>query len=313
MGRIRPHEDVLSLRAGLSLMEISGEKIAEIISTATALPFSINSIRTVGGGCINSAYLLEGRDTRYFLKLNHAEGLEMFSAEAEGLGEMEASGAIRVPHPVCHGVVDGKAYLIMEHVTFGSARGDSSRCLGRQLAAMHRCSRKQFGWHRDNTIGSTPQPNAYTENWIDFYRDRRLLFQVELAVRRGAGNALERKADQLAASLEQFFGDYRPMASLLHGDLWSGNYALDTSGAPVLFDPAVYFGDREADLAMTELFGGFSSDFYAAYREAWPLDAGYERRKGLYNLYHILNHYNLFGGGYLSQAEGVMERLLAEI
>ncbi len=294
-------------------MEISREKIAEIISTSTARPFAIDSTRAVGGGCINSAYLLEGGNTRYFLKLNRAEGLEMFSAEAEGLAEMEASGAIRVPHPVCSGSIDGTAYLVMEHIAFGSARSDSARCLGQQLAAMHRHSREQFGWHRDNTIGSTPQSNDSMDNWVDFYRERRLLFQVELAVRRGAGGGLERKADRLATSLGQFFGDYQPAASLLHGDLWSGNYALDMNGAPVLFDPAVYFGDREADVAMTELFGGFSSEFYAAYREAWPLDAGYGLRKGLYNLYHILNHYNLFGGGYLAQAEGMLGQLLAEI
>ncbi len=294
-------------------MEISEQKIAALVSTATGQAFNINTIRPIGGGCINSAYLLEGQGVRYFLKLNRAEELEMFRAESEGLEEMESSGAIRVPHPVCSGTVDGMAYLVMEYIDFGSAHSDSAQRLGRQLAAMHRYSREQFGWHRDNTIGSTPQPNDLLENWIDFYRERRLLFQVELAVRRGASRALELKADRLATALGLFFDGYRPVASLLHGDLWSGNYALDSKGAPVLFDPAVYFGDREADLAMTELFGGFSSEFYAAYCEAWPLDEGYGRRKTLYNLYHILNHYNLFGGGYLSQAEGMLDQLLSEI
>jgi fructosamine-3-kinase len=177
---------------------------------------------------------------------------------------------------------------------------------------MHRCESGRFGWHRDNTIGSTPQINDPSDDWITFYRDHRLGFQYQLAADHGYGELMP-SGQQLMDCLDQFFADYKPRASLLHGDLWSGNYAIDQNGQPVIFDPAVYYGDREADLAMTELFGGFSARFYAAYNDAYPLDAGYKVRKNLYNLYHILNHLNLFGGGYLGQAERMTRQLLSEV
>jgi fructosamine-3-kinase len=181
--------------------------------------------------------------------------------------------------------------------------------LGDQLAALHRATESRFGWHRGNTIGSTPQSNEWHEDWIVFYRERRLRVQIDLAARR-MGAPLRQLGETLMERLPEFFQDYRPAPSLLHGDLWSGNVATMREGDPVIFDPAVYYGDREADIAMTELFGGFSADFYAAYRRAWPLDPGYETRKSLYNLYHVLNHFNLFGGGYGMQAQQMMQRLL---
>ncbi len=147
---------------------------------------------------------------------------------------------------------------------------------------------------------------------MTFWREHRLGFQLELAVRHGAGSRIADAGSRLQEALPQLLEGHRPAASLLHGDLWSGNYSFTRAGEPVIFDPAVYYGDREADLAMTELFGGFSQRFYEAYREAWPLDAGYSVRKVLYNLYHVLNHFNLFGGGYLSQAQGMIDRLLSE-
>jgi protein-ribulosamine 3-kinase len=155
--------------------------------------------------------------------------------------------------------------------------------------------------------------NSPGENWVDFYREQRLQFQLELAERNGCGRQLSSRGEQLLAGLHVLFGDYSPEPSLLHGDLWSGNHAWTRAGEPAIFDPAVYYGDREADLAMTELFGGFSGGFYDAYENAWPIDPGYRVRKTLYNLYHILNHFNLFGGGYASQAQGMVDRLLAEI
>jgi fructosamine-3-kinase len=177
---------------------------------------------------------------------------------------------------------------------------------------MHRVTGRSFGWRRDNTIGSTPQPNTPGNDWIAFWREQRLGFQLRLAERNGLSSALQAKGERLLERLEAFFRGYAPAPSLLHGDLWGGNHGYTVSGEPVVFDPAVYYGDREADLAMTELFGGFGAGFYAAYKEVWPLDSGYAVRKQLYNLYHVLNHANLFGGGYASQAEAMMERLLAE-
>ncbi len=284
--------------------------IAQAIAQATGRPFRPSGEAAAGGGCINDARVLHGRDgSRYFLKLNAAPRRAMFEAEAAGLAEILATGTLGAPRPVCWGEADGRAWLVLEHLELGG-RG-SAAALARGLAAMHRVSRPQFGWRIDNTIGATPQPNAPDADWVAFWRARRLGHQLELARRRGAGRRLIERGARLLEVLPAFFSDYRPVPSLLHGDLWGGNYGY-AGGEPVVFDPAVYYGDREADLAMTELFGGFPAEFYAAYREAWPLDPGYGVRRGLYNLYHVLNHYHLFGGGYAAQAEAMMGRLLAE-
>ncbi len=281
------------------------------MEAATGEGFDVLGQQSMGGGCINSAWRLDTSQGSFFVKTNSAELLQMFEAEAEGLRELAAANAIRVPVPVCSGVAEGQAYLVMEYLRTGS-RG-SMAVFGEQLAQMHRHTSEQYGWRRDNTIGSTPQPNAWCADWQTFWRERRLGFQLQLAKRKGASRSLCDKGQQLLEGLDVFFSGYTPQASVLHGDLWSGNYAMTQDGQPVIFDPAVYFGDREADLAMTELFGGFSKDFYAAYNASWRIDPGYSLRKTLYNLYHILNHFNLFGGGYADQAERMIERLLSEV
>lgn len=291
--------------------------IAAQISTSSGNLFTVEKSSPVGGGCINETHLIEGNGQRYFIKLNNAGSLPMFEAEAAGLQEIHDSRTLRVPAPVCWGKSGAKAWLVLEYLDMGNAsRSDAAEVLGRGLAAMHRITAEKFGWHRDNTIGATPQINKTSSNWIQFWRKYRLGYQLQLALANGYAGALQTKGEQLMAGLDVFFSG-SPLASLLHGDLWSGNYAfaaeVNGNAVPVIFDPAVYYGDREADLAMTELFGGFSADFYAAYKEAWPLDSGYATRKTLYNLYHILNHLNLFGGGYLHQAEQMMDKLLAEI
>lgn len=287
--------------------------IARHIGEVTGTPFTPAGERPVGGGCINAANVLADGERRYFVKRNDADKEDMFAAEAEGLRELAKAGAVRVPEPVCWGACDGQAYLVMEYLELGSAGGRTQAELGRRLAAQHRVTRASFGWFRDNTIGATPQPNPPTEDWIEFYRRQRLGYQLSLAAERGAPRRLIEQGETLAAHLEALLAGHRPEPSLLHGDLWSGNYSALADGEPVIFDPAVYYGDREADIAMTELFGGFGRDFYSAYNDAWPLDPGYRVRKTLYNLYHILNHFNLFGGGYASQAEAMTGRLLAEI
>ena len=200
---------------------------------------------------------------------------------------------------------------MLEYLELGG--GGSSAAPGEGLAAMHRVTSHQFGWYRDNTIGSTEQRNQQEEDWVKFWGEYRLSVQLELAAARGAGSRTMDQGYRLIDCLADFMEGYEPEPSLVHGDLWSGNYAFTRAGEPTIFDPAVYYGDREVDLAMTELFGGFSREFYAAYRQAWPLDAGYATRKTLYNLYHVLNHFNLFGGGYLSQAQGMIDSLLSEI
>ncbi|MGD2076675.1 MAG: fructosamine kinase family protein, partial [Gammaproteobacteria bacterium] len=262
---------------------------------------------SVGGGCINQTYRLRSDGGDFFIKLNEASGLDMFEAEAQGLEELGQADGLRVPRPVCWGCSGGRSYLVMESLDL-DGRGDPAR-LGEGLAALHRITGGQFGWHRDNTIGSTPQINRQEEDWQRFWREHRLGYQLQLAARNGAGTRVVDAGRRVQEALPALLAGHAPAASLLHGDLWSGNYSFTRAGEPAIFDPAVYYGDREADLAMTELFGGFDRRFYSAYQASWPLDDGYPVRKVLYNLYHVLNHFNLFGGGYLSQARNMMERL----
>ena len=287
--------------------------IADAIAAASGKPFELKRADSIAGGCINSAYRLLGEQQSYFIKLNDATRLDMFEAEADGLKGLAAARAIRVPVPLCTGVEGSQAYLVMEYIETGGGNGGAAEELGSQLARMHQHSSEQFGWHRDNTIGSTPQPNTPGNDWVEFWREHRLGYQLGLAEQRGGPSNLLRKGEQLMELVPNLFTDSEPRPSLLHGDLWSGNYAVTREGDPIIFDPAVYFGDREADLAMTELFGGFPRRFYEAYNEAWPLDKGYQERKTFYNLYHILNHFNMFGGGYGGQAERMTEQLLSEL
>jgi len=289
--------------------------IEQDITVAIARPFTIAHKSSLSGGSINIAFQISDDKTgsKYFVKLNDMSELPMFEAEADGLRELAATQAIRIPEPVCAGVSSTHSWLVTEYIQLGRAQAASSALLGQQLAALHRTTCQNFGWFRDNTIGSTTQINRQDNNWVAFYRRHRLKFQLDLAARNGYSGSLQDKGQRLMVGLEQFFESYTPEPSLLHGDLWGGNCSFDEEGRPVIFDPAVYYGDREADIAMTELFGGFSAEFYAAYNEAWPLDDGYNVRKNLYNLYHILNHANLFGGSYVSQAESMTDRLLAEI
>ncbi len=287
--------------------------IEQNISESTDQPFVVDNQNSIGGGCINTAMQLKGSGRSYFIKLNNANRLDMFEAEAAGLAELAKAKAVRVPMPICSGVSGSQAYIVLEYLEMGgSARGVMSE-FGEQLAQMHQYTNDRFGWSRENTIGATPQQNNWTAEWIDFYARLRLTYQIEMAADRGIGRATIDATNRIIDQLSDFFVGYQPQASLLHGDLWSGNYGVLTSGEPVIFDPATYYGDREADLAMSELFGGFGREFYAAYDSAWPIDAGYTVRKTLYNLYHILNHFNLFGGGYGSQASSMANQLIAEI
>jgi protein-ribulosamine 3-kinase len=285
--------------------------IASSISTATDTDFRLVRAIPMGGGCINQAVRLEGSGgSTYFVKLNDARHHTMFTAEAEGLDAIASTRTLHVPRPIAHGMSNRQSYLVLEYLDLGS-RGDARR-LGEQLAALHRCTADQYGFARDNFIGTTSQPNGWHDDWIGFWRDKRLGFQLKLAFEKGYGGKLQELGQQLMHRLPDIFSNHHPQPSLLHGDLWGGNHAYLKDGSPVVFDPAAYYGDREADIAMTELFGGYPAEFYSAYQAAWPMDAGYAARCDLYNLYHVLNHANLFGGGYAHQAENMMSRLLAQ-
>jgi protein-ribulosamine 3-kinase len=290
-----------------------GSVISAGIADATGAAFVIEACTPVEGGCIHRCYKLAGRGRAFFVKINAPERHPMFEAEAAGLAEMAATATVRVPAPVACGSADEAAWLVLEHIDFGEALNGSMTRLGEQLAALHRVTARQFGWRMDNTIGSTPQINTLNRDWIAFWREQRLGYQLTLAADNGAPKTLLAKGARLAERVDALFNGYAVKPALLHGDLWGGNAGFDRAGAPLVFDPAVYYGDREADVAMTELFGGFSAEFYAAYRGAYALDAGYAVRKQLYNLYHVFNHFNLFGGAYADQAQTLIERLLAEV
>ncbi|MEG3954253.1 fructosamine kinase family protein [Microcoleus sp. herbarium2] len=302
------------------------DKIAAHISEITGETFSLDNRHSVSGGCINQGYSISSSSRTYFAKINQASQIAMFEAEALGLQHMRATQTIRVPEPICWGTEGNSAYIVLEWLDLGSRGGERAwEEMGRKLAAMHKYTppnppllrggeepnstllRGAFGWDINNTIGSTVQINNWTVNWAEFWAERRIGYQLKLARRRGGHFP---QGERLLEVIPEFLAGHEPQPSLVHGDLWGGNAGVTSAGEPVIFDPAAYFGDREVDIAMTELFGGFPAEFYRGYNQVLPLDLGYEKRKTLYNLYHILNHFNLFGGSYASQANQMINRIL---
>ena len=283
-------------------------QIARHIAQTTEKPFEIEKSHPVSGGCINQGYAVTGNGLIYFVKINQANQEAMFAAEALGLKQIHATKTIRVPEPICWGIAEKSSYLVLEWLEFGGGNSQSWEKMGQNLARLHQVSLSdRFGWHCNNTIGSTPQINTISNNWADFFAHQRIGYQLRLAKERG-GNFPDE--DQVIPAISEILSQHQPHPSLVHGDLWSGNAAITVDGEPVILDPATYWGDREVDLAMTELFGGFPAAFYRGYNYVFPLDAGYQKRKTLYNLYHILNHFNLFGGGYASQANRMLQEIL---
>ena len=282
------------------------------IEQTTGQVFSVKQQQSMTGGSINNAFLLTGDDGKqYFVKTNLSGQKAMFEAEAKGLQEMASSNTIKVPEPVCFGEDQWQSYIVLEYLAM-SGRADQT-ILAEQLAAMHQKTADQFGWEINNTIGATFQPNTWTDIWLDFWSQQRLGFQLKLAADNGYGGALQSLGEKLLIEMPKLFAGREIKPSMLHGDLWGGNVAGLKDGTPVIFDPAFYYGDREADLAMTYVFGGFSPDFYASYQNVFPLDDGFAVRKTFYNIYHIINHLNLFGGGYHGQAIHMLEQVLVEI
>lgn len=277
---------------------------------------AVTGVRRVGGGSIHSAALLELADGSHrFLKWSAGTPADMFPREAEGLGALAAAGAIRVPgEPRAGELGDDRSthFLLMEAIPTGPEPAGFSEAFGRAFAELHRTTAGDSpaaGFPHDNYIGTTPQPNGWMEAWPAFFRQRRLGFQLGLARSRGlATPELARLGDRLLERLDDLLDTPGEPPCLLHGDLWGGNYLCDARGRPVLIDPATYYGHREADLAMTHLFGGFDPAFHHAYQEAWPLPPGTTERQEIYKLYHLLNHLNLFGGGYLTRCLAILRR-----
>ena len=287
------------------------QQIEQEITEKSAQPFKIIHRESVGGGDISQAYRLSGEHRKYFVKTNRKQLAFMFDAEATALSEIHHTQTIKVPRPLTSGTFDQHSYLIMEWISFSGQ--PNAQTFAHQLADLHHCTRDQFGFALDNTIGSTPQVNNWSEHWVDFWTKQRLGYQLGLCKKNGLSHRLFDMGQLLQEKSSLLFETYQPKASLLHGDLWSGNWAADEYGQPVIFDPASYYGDHEADLAMMELFGHPGRQFFNAYDESFAVDKGYSVRKNFYNLYHILNHANMFGGSYAMQAQNMIEALLAEV
>lgn len=269
------------------------------------------SATRVHGGCIHTALCVASGRRRLFLKLNQASMADNFSAEQAGLEALAATATVRVPVPLGRGVSGELAWLAMEWFNLSSGAGaEAERELGLALAALHENTAPGFGFHSDNALGASHQPNAWCDSWPDFLRRRRLGYQLRLAAANGYTGALQELGAQVLERLGKWPAAHiRP--ALIHGDLWGGNWGVLADGAAVMFDPAVCYADPEAEIAMTELFGGFGTPFYEAYRSVHPEPHDGELRRSLYALYHVLNHLNLFGGSYLGQAITLLRRLQA--
>ncbi len=272
----------------------------------------IISVNSLSGGCISDAYKLTLKNgNKLFLKFNSGSSGDMFITEAHGLTELRKADAIRIPEVYLY----DSTFIVTELIETGKKSKNFFEDFGREFARLHNHTQINFGFYEDNYIGSNPQPNIpdkeENNDWIKFYFNKRILFQYKLAEKNGYAAAELRKGIfELEDKIEEILKGSEEKPSVLHGDLWGGNYMIDENGSACLIDPAVYYGHREADLAMTKIFGGFDSRFYSAYNEALPLPAGYEYRENIYKLYHILNHLNLFGSGYYSQAVSLVKYYL---
>ena len=281
--------------------------ICKILESVYGQEVQIQSASPIVGGCINQASaLMLTNGERVFLKQNHHPPKDFFTAEAKGLKLLaQAVGGPKIPQPLAW----QDSFLILEFIEESTPGPDFFIHFAQSLAELHKVSQKSFGLDHDNYIGSTSQKNVPTGNGLDFFRDQRLGVQQELARKTGKLPInIDKKLSKVCDRLEHYLDISGEKPALLHGDLWSGNYFSDREQTPCIFDPAVYFGLREADLAMTELFGKLPQRFYEAYHEAFPLNSGYEERKDLFNLYHLINHLNLFGSSYLSSVENVLNK-----
>lgn len=278
--------------------------VESAVREALGSAWRLRAADRIGGGSIADAWRLDTAGGPLFLKAGAAA--HPFDAEAQALEEIAAAHAVRVPRPIASGVAATQGFLVLEWIDLHDS-GDWTAA-GAAVAALHGATHEAYGWHRDNTIGATPQFNARTTDWATFYRERRLRPQFRFARERGL-HALAALEDAACRASDALLAGEAPPASLLHGDLWRGNLAFDAAGRAVLFDPATYHGDAETDLAMARLFGGFPASFFAAYDAARAPRPGRSERLTLYQLYHVLNHANLFGGGYIAQARSLIDAL----
>lgn len=295
------------------------ESIAAIVSDKLSQALTFSDITSVSGGDIHQSFRVVDKATQqaFFIKLNNLKRQSLLQAEAQSLEAISAVKSIKTPQILLCDTSAHYAFLIMEYLPLAlKPLADEEYLLGQQLAHLHKKSEKvalerQYGFDHDNFIGLSPQKNQWHSKWSEFWINERLQPQLELAYQNGFASDLRLLETNLLAATNKLLKPHQPESVLLHGDLWAGNKAFLQDGQPVIFDPASYYGDRETDIAMTELFGGFSASFYEGYRSVWSLSEAYGQRKKLYNLYHMINHLNLFGSGYLPQVKTTIHSLIS--
>ncbi len=290
------------------------DEICKLLKPVFGQEVEVQSSSQVDGGCINQTHILHlTNDERVFLKHNPHPAPDFFVAESKGLELLsQADKGPRIPKPLALQDSPTPSFLILEYIEKSSPAPDFPVRFAQSLADLHRNSHHSFGLDHDNYIGNTPQKNNFESNGVIFFRDQRLRYQQELARKSGKlPSSTDKKISKLCDRIENYLDTAGEKPALLHGDLWSGNYFSDRDHTACIFDPAVYFGLREADLAMTELFGRLPQRFYETYHEAFPLNPGYDERKDLFNLYHLLNHLNLFGSTYLGSVEQVIRKYIS--
>lgn len=281
-----------------------------VATLETRLDDTIEGHAAVGGGCIANGCRIETENRSFFLKWGDDKVARTFPGEAAGLKALDEAGSpLTIPEVIAVQPTEDEVpgYLLMEWINSGRKGLDFWETFGEGLAELHQYTADQYGFDRDNFIGRLPQDNSWSKRWPAFFRDHRLAPQVQRARERGRWrSAWDAPLETLHRRLPDLVPEW-PDASILHGDLWSGNFMVTAIGEPALIDPATYYGHREADLAMTELFGRFDNRFYEAYRAAWPLETGYETRREIYNLYHLLNHLNHFGSSYAASVDSILQ------
>ncbi|SMD36414.1 Fructosamine-3-kinase [Reichenbachiella faecimaris] len=284
-------------------MKFLNEAVRQLFQTET----DANTIKPIGGGCIHQAGVFQHNHQNYFIKWN-SNASEMFEAETKGLVLLKNTNSIDVPEVIGQGAVGNIDYLCLEYIESRQTSPDFWESFGQGLAELHKHTANSFGLGHDNFIGSLRQINKKHLDWTDFFINERLIPQLKMARDKGfIDDQVNAKFDLLFKKLPHLIPNERP--SLLHGDLWSGNFLVGDQGQPVIFDPAAYYGHREAEIAFTGLFGGFDDRFYENYETAYPLQPGYKERVGIFNLYPLLVHVNLFGLAYLSQVKQILAKL----
>lgn len=282
----------------------------EVLKKELGIPVKVKSTTFKSGGCINNAITLTTNEGDFFLKWQSGIPEDMFQKEAEGLKLLADAGSVKIPDMIAYGKMEGKYYLLMENIESAPPSNNYWEHFGEALADMHQNNTaEKYGLSHDNYIGKLPQPNDFHENWIDFFIEHRLEYQLKLAIQNGlVSTGLIERYRNFYELLPGLLPVDKP--ALLHGDMWSGNVMVGENGKVCLIDPAVYYGHREIELAFTQMFGGFSYDFYDAYASAYPLDPGFDERVAIYNIYPHMVHVNLFGRSYLNGVESVLRRYL---